>query len=98
MGGYTVAKYALRGLLKELHQDLASSNVTVNAVAPDFMDTDLHKDLPGAVRKFIAERGVEGGVRSPEDVAAATAYLCSEEGRMVNGKIFSFRESEITIL
>jgi NAD(P)-dependent dehydrogenase (short-subunit alcohol dehydrogenase family) len=95
MAGNTVAKHALRGLLKELHGELAATRITVNGIAPDFMDTGLNKDLPDAVRKFIAGRAVTGSIRSPDDVARAVSYLCSNEGRAVNGKIFSFEEKEV---
>ena len=95
MAGITIGKYALRGLLKELHGELLPSPVTVNAIAPDFMDTPLNKDLPSEVRKFIAERAVRGSIRSPQDVARAVSYLCSDEGRATNGMIFSFEKNEM---
>jgi 3-oxoacyl-[acyl-carrier protein] reductase len=98
MAGVTIGKYALRGLLKELHGELVSSAVRVNAIAPDFMDTPLNGDLPPEVRKFIAERATKGSIKSPEEVARAVSFLLSKDGASVNGKIFSFDKNEITTL
>jgi NAD(P)-dependent dehydrogenase (short-subunit alcohol dehydrogenase family) len=89
MAGYVAAKCALRGILKELCRELSPSGITVNALAPDFMDTKLNGDLPAAVRKFVVEHAVTGSMRTPEDVASAVSFLCSEKGSIVNGKIFS---------
>lgn len=98
MAGYMVAKYGLWGLLKELHLRVASAGIAVNAVAPDFLDTPLHSDLPVDVRKFIAERAVSGSLRSPQDVAQAVSYLFSDKGGFLQGKMFSFDPSEIKSL
>ena len=98
MAGITIAKYALRGLLKELHGELAPFHIAVNAIAPDFMDTPLNRDLPPAVRTFLAERAATGNIKTPEEVARAVSYLCSEEGKSVQGKIFSFDENEVALL
>ena len=98
MAGYVVAKYALRGLLREFSLELLPLGITVNAIAPDFMDTGLHADVPEAVRAFIKERAVTGSIASPEDVARAVSFLCSEAGKQVNGKIFSFDAREVSDL
>lgn len=97
MAGYVMAKHALRGLLRELHLELASSApmITVNAVSPDFLDTNLNRDLPGEVRKFIIERAPRTSIRTPEDVAAVLSFLCSKQGKAVNGKIFSLDPREV---
>ena len=98
MAGITIAKYALRGLLKELHGELAQFHIAVNAIAPDFMDTPLNRDLPPAVRTFLAERATTGSIKTPEEVARAVSFLCSKEGTSVQGTIFSFEKKEITPL
>jgi 3-oxoacyl-[acyl-carrier protein] reductase len=95
MRGYMVAKYALWGLLKELSQELAPFHITVNALAPDFIDTKLSQDIPKAVRDFLAERSVQGSMRSPEDVARAASFLCSEKGKNITGKFFSLDPAEV---
>lgn len=98
MAGTTIAKYALRGLLKELHGELAPFHVVVNAVAPDFMDTPLNGDLPPAVRTFLAERVTTGSMKTPEAVSRAVSFLCADQGKTVQGRIFSFDEKEIALL
>lgn len=98
MAGYAVAKHALRGMLKELKLALPSPNITVNAIAPSFLDTSLHADLPPEVRSFIVDRAPSGTMRTPDDVANAVALLSSDGGKKINGKIFSFDEKEMTDL
>jgi 3-oxoacyl-[acyl-carrier protein] reductase len=98
MAGVTIGKYALRGLLKELHGELLPREITVNAIAPDFMDTPLNKDLPEAVRTFIAERAAKGSIKSPGDVARVASFLCSDAGKTINGKLFSFDKTEVSDL
>jgi 3-oxoacyl-[acyl-carrier protein] reductase len=90
MAGYSIEKYALRGLLKELFNELAAASITVNAVSPNFMDTALNADLPAAVRKFMLGHPPHGGINTPKEVARAVSFLASPEGRTINGKIFSF--------
>lgn len=95
MAAYVIAKYALRGILRELFQELSPSGITVNAIAPDFMDTKLNNDVPREVREFIKERMPTESIASPEEVARIASFLCSNKGKSINGKIFSWNESEI---
>ena len=88
LAAYVTAKYALRGVLKELALELASHHITVNAIAPDFLDTKLNADLPEVVRTFVKEKMAVGDIRTPEDVARAIAFLVSEQGKNINGKIY----------
>lgn len=96
MAGYVVGKYALRGMLKELLNALTSTGVRVNAIAPDFMDTPLNKDMPKEVVQFILERSPGAMLRTPDEVADAVVFLCSPAGAKINGKIFS-RETDALI-
>jgi NAD(P)-dependent dehydrogenase (short-subunit alcohol dehydrogenase family) len=93
LAAYVTAKYALRGLLKELSLELAPYGVLVNALSPDFLDTKLNADLPEAVRAFVKDKMSVGSIRSTEDVARAVFHL-AEESR-ATGQIYSFKESEI---
>ena len=95
MSGYGVQKYALRGLLKELARELASNPITVNAVSPNFMDTKLNSDLPAAVRTFSLEHPPRTGMNTPEEVARAISFLVSENGKDMNGKIYSENSEEV---
>jgi glucose 1-dehydrogenase len=95
LAAYVTAKYALRGILKELCLELAQHRISVNAIAPDFLDTKLNADLPQQVRAFVKDKMSVGSIRSTEDAARAIMFLLSEAGKGVNGKIYSFAEKEI---
>jgi len=87
MAGYVCAKYALYGILREFSQDLAPNNIRVNAVAPDFIDTPLHRDLPEAARTMIRAQHDSHAI-SPAAVAETVAYLCTEKAKLINGRSF----------
>jgi NAD(P)-dependent dehydrogenase (short-subunit alcohol dehydrogenase family) len=97
MAGYVVAKEGLRSLLREFYQELSPSSVTVNAIAPAFMDTPLNNDIPNEIKEFILTRS-PGEKESPLDVANTISFLCSPKGEKVNGKIFSPGQKEIATL
>lgn len=85
MAGYVAAKFALRGLLRELATELRLHGVTVNAVAPDFIPTLLHKDIPERALEIMREKKTNGEFIRAEDVAHAVAFLLSPESGTVNG-------------
>lgn len=83
---YSAAKAALIGATKALAQEVASRKVTVNAVAPGFIATDMTKDLPeDEFRKMIPV----GRFGRPEEVAAAVGFLASEEASYITGEVIS---------
>lgn len=84
---YAASKAGLIGLTKTLAREYASRGITVNAVAPGFIETDMTKDLSEAARKGIAENTPVGRVGSPEEIAAAVLYLASEEAGYVTGQV-----------
>lgn len=88
MGAYVCAKFALRGLLRELSQELKADGVRVNAVAPDFVCTPLHQDLPQRAFELIAESRNGQPLTTPEDVAEAVARVCRAAEGGVTGKTF----------
>jgi len=82
---YAAAKAALLGFTKSLAQEVGSRNITVNCVAPGFIDTDMTKALPDAARETLLSRIPLGRLGSPEDIAHAVAYLASPGGGYVTG-------------
>ena len=74
---YSAAKAALIGFTKSLAQEVGSRNITVNCVAPGFIDTDMTRALAEAQRDKLVERIPLGRLGAPEDVAQAVAFLAS---------------------
>jgi 3-oxoacyl-[acyl-carrier protein] reductase len=82
---YAAAKAALIGFTKSLAQEIGSRNVTVNCVAPGFIDTDMTRALPEAQRAKLTERIPLGRLGTPEDVAHAVRFLASRDAGYVTG-------------
>jgi 3-oxoacyl-[acyl-carrier protein] reductase len=82
---YAAAKAGLMGLTKALAQEVASRGVTVNLVAPGFVETVMTGALDEKQRAALGERIPLGRLGRPEDVAAAVLYLASDEAAWVTG-------------
>jgi 3-oxoacyl-[acyl-carrier protein] reductase len=82
---YAAAKAALIGFTKSLAQEIASRNITVNCVAPGFIDTDMTRSLTDAQRQKLIERIPLGRLGLPEDVAHAVGFLVSREAGYITG-------------
>src|SRR3546814_13254324 len=83
---YCAAKAGLIGFSKSLAQEIGSRGITVNVVAPGFIDTDMTQSLSEDVRKALMERVPVQRLGAPDDIAAAVAYLASREAGYVTGK------------
>lgn len=82
---YAAAKAGLIGLTKSLAQEVASRNITVNLVAPGFIETPMTDVLNAAQKTALTEKIPLGRLGSPADVAAAVTYLASPEAAWVTG-------------
>ncbi len=83
---YAAAKAGMVGLTRSVARELASRGVTVNGVAPGYIDTDMTRDLPAEVTEKIKGEIPMNSLGTVDDVAAAVAYLVSEEARYVTGQ------------
>ena len=84
---YAAAKAGVVGMTKSLARELGSRNITVNCVAPGFIDTDMTRALSDEQRKALLESIPLGRLGTPQDVAAAVAYLASPAGGYVTGAV-----------
>ena len=84
---YGASKAALIGLTKTLAREYASRGVTVNAVAPGFIDTDMTRNLPEDAKKYMLEQIPLARIGQPDDVAAAVLFLCSDEASYITGQV-----------
>jgi 3-oxoacyl-[acyl-carrier protein] reductase len=82
---YSSAKAGMQGLTKSMAREFASRNITVNAVAPGYIVTDMTSDLSEDVQDKIKSEIPMASLGSPDDVAAAVAYLASNDAGYVTG-------------
>lgn len=84
---YSASKAGIIGLTKALAREVASRSITVNAVAPGFVLTDLTKDLPPEITAQLNQNIPLGRWGSVEDVALSTAFLASDEASYITGHV-----------
>jgi 3-oxoacyl-[acyl-carrier protein] reductase len=83
---YAAAKAGMIGFSKSLAREVGSRNITVNVVAPGFIDTDMTRGLEEAQRARLIEQVPLGRLGSAEDVAAAVAFLASPQASYISGE------------
>lgn len=82
---YAAAKAGLEGFGRALAAEIASRNITVNAIAPGFIETDMTQALPEAQREKLLTQVPAGRLGQPQDIAEAVAFLASERAAYITG-------------
>lgn len=86
---YAAAKGALIALAKSLAREVARKNVTVNAVAPGFIETDMTSGVPEAVLESVRQMTPVGRLGRPEEIAEAVRFLCCPRAGYVTGEVIN---------
>ena len=86
---YAASKAALIGLTKACARELGSRGITVNAIAPGFIDTDMTAALDEKARAALLERIPLNSLGKPEDIAEAALYLAGPGGRYITGQVLT---------
>lgn len=86
---YAASKAGLIGFCKALAREVASRNVTVNVVAPGFVETDMTKTIADATKAAWAEQIPLGRIGAPAEIAAAVAFLASDEASYITGQVLA---------
>lgn len=84
---YASAKAAIVGLTKSLAKELGSRGVTVNAVAPGYIETDMTSELGDDIKKSLLDRVPLGCLGQSDDIAATVSFLASDEARYITGEV-----------
>ncbi|QGZ62938.1 3-oxoacyl-ACP reductase FabG [Paraburkholderia acidisoli] len=82
---YAAAKAGVAGMTRALAREIGSRGITVNCVAPGFIDTDMTKDLPAEQQTALKQQIPLGRLGSPEDIAHAVAFLASPQAAYITG-------------
>jgi 3-oxoacyl-[acyl-carrier protein] reductase len=82
---YAAAKAGVAGMSRALAREIGSRGITVNCVAPGFIDTDMTKDLPAEQQAALKQQIPLGRLGSPEDIAHAVAFLASPQAGYITG-------------
>jgi len=83
---YSASKAGVGGFARALAKELGSRNITVNTVAPGFIDTDMTKDLPEANKESMLTQIPLGRLGAPEEIASVVSFLASEAAGYITGE------------
>jgi 3-oxoacyl-[acyl-carrier protein] reductase len=83
---YAAAKAGMIGFTKSLAQEVASRNITVNSIAPGFIDTDMTRDLDTSQTDALCQQIPAGRLGTPEDIAAGAVFLASDAAAYITGE------------
>lgn len=83
---YSATKAGVAGFARSMAQEVGSRNITVNAVAPGFIDTDMTRELPEEQRKMLEGKIALGRLGQPEEIANVVGFLCSDAAAYVTGE------------
>ena len=83
---YAAAKAGVEGMTRALAREVGSRGITVNVVAPGFIQTDMTKDLPEASREALVGQIALGRLGEPEDIARAVAFLAGPSAAYITGE------------
>ncbi|MDD5191095.1 MAG: 3-oxoacyl-[acyl-carrier-protein] reductase [Dehalococcoidales bacterium] len=86
---YASAKAGIIGFTKSIAKEVASRSITVNAIAPGFIDTAMTQQLPEEKRKELAGHIPAGFLGTPRDIAEGVAFLASDEARYITGQVLT---------
>jgi 3-oxoacyl-[acyl-carrier protein] reductase len=89
LSAYAATKASLIGFTKSLAREVGRIGITVNALAPGFIDTDLTKGLTDSDREKIVSRSALRRLAEPEDVAGTVAFLMGPGGRNITGTVIT---------
>jgi len=86
---YSASKAGLIGLTKSSAKELAGRGITVNAVAPGFIETEMTKAMPEGARAEFLKRVLVGRAGTPDDVASAVLFLASDDASYITGQVLT---------
>lgn len=86
---YAASKAGLIGMTKSLAREVAAAGITVNAVAPGFIETDMTAAMPEAAREATLTQIPAGHLGAPEDIARAVAFLASDDAAYITGQVLA---------